>query len=370
MGGWTFTENTETIAQLSRWRFPGTTNGCYSTPARTANRISSGPVSLMALFRPTQLTGAVGDLIAKPNCYALYQTGSQVAARFMVAGSYRTYTAPIVLNLTMGFTWVGVTYDPTSGAASFYIGGGPQAGVSRPPAAADWTFLRTVTSDGTGNVANTGDPVYAGAHTPTTELFAGDMAAAHVATGKLGPGGAVTPVLSLAAPEAATNQASFVDVVGNTWTRLGSVPYGSSSETYRAAGETYRFPVNPFQQSIAYSRQVTARPVLSVNGRSLLYEGAINPVAITFDVHTYNATQLAALQKWVRRESPITITDDLGRSAVCYLTKIEAPRRRRHSSEWAATTTVDAITASVGYPAAVVAEWNSTAASWVAATGG
>ncbi len=119
---------------------------------------------------------------------------------------------------------------------------------------------------------------------------------------------------------------------------------------FRAEGEDYTVPVNPNAMAPLFpTRAITARTTTA--GAVLLFEGARQPAAWSFQGDILNAEHYEALRHWVYDiKQRVIITDHYGRDIQCVLTDFKPEPKRAVNRLWRHTYAVSATVLSVSAP--------------------
>jgi hypothetical protein len=99
--------------------------------------------------------------------------------------------------------------------------------------------------------------------------------------------------------------------------------------------ETYSLPINPNDGgSPSYKKNIVYQNTAAPDGNVLMFEGRDDPKTSSFKGVLLTEDQYNTFVEWFEKRHQIQITDDLGRTFVCYITSFDPTRRRSAIHPW------------------------------------
>jgi hypothetical protein len=110
-----------------------------------------------------------------------------------------------------------------------------------------------------------------------------------------------------------------------------------------ATPEIYSFPVNPKEDSGSF--EITKNPLYSSaagpGGNTVMFEGVDQNPKVIYRGSVLTQSEYDELQRWVAKDHPVTLIDDLARESLVYLERIEFERVRSRHYPWKHTYTLE-----------------------------
>lgn len=112
---------------------------------------------------------------------------------------------------------------------------------------------------------------------------------------------------------------------------------------YANPAETWTMPINPYEMgSIIAPKNVSAKPVLSSNGASLLFEGSREPQPWSFSGAILDYQHYEDLLRWFDKRQRVFLDDHFARRLTIYIVDFAPIPKRRRNRYWSHDYTVQA----------------------------